>query len=86
MRKHKEVIMAWLDGKDIQYKIVANDPWITIPDSMAINPITYQDLEWRIKPEAKTITIPIFSNASNVAAYFNRETREIVIEYKEEAL
>ena len=88
MRKHDEVIRAWLEGKDIQfYRCIGScTEWVDLNTEMLTNPITYPDRKWRIKPDAKTITIPIFSNASNVAAYFDKEAREIVIEYEEEAL
>ena len=86
MREHDEVIRAWLDGKEIEFRSSNERPWKPFDARVFTNPMTYTELEWRIYPEAKTITIPIFSNASNVAAYFNKETREIVIEYEEEVL
>ena len=88
MRKHDEVIRAWLDGKDIQF-CRCNDActgWIDLNMEMLTNPITYPEHKWRIKPDVHTLTIPTYSNISNVNAYFDKETREIVIKYEEEAL
>jgi hypothetical protein len=85
MRQHDEVIRAWLDGKTIQRYNAFDNVWVSSENEW-LNPKYFNEFEWRVKPEAKTITIPVFSNASNVTAYFDKETREIVIEYVEEAL
>ena len=86
MRKHDEVIRAWLDGKDIEFRSSNERPWNPFDARAFRNPMTYTELEWRIKPDVHTLTIPTYSNISNVNAYFDKETREIVIKYEEEAL
>ena len=86
MIKHDEVIRAWLDGKEIEFRSSNERPWTPFDARAFINPMTYTEIEWRIKPDAKTITIPTYSNISNVNAYFDKEAREIVIKYEEEAL
>ena len=85
MIKHKEVIQAWLDGKVIECK--TSHGWLEWGgNEYAYSPITDIDMSWRIKPDRHTLTIPVYSNISNVNAYFDKETREIVIKYEEEAL
>lgn len=68
MRKHKEVIQAWLDGKDIQYKIDINGIWKTFSDSTTINPMTYEYPEWRIKP-TKTVDYQTLIDAKMLVGF-----------------
>jgi hypothetical protein len=50
MRKHEEVIKAWLDGKDIQYKYKNGTKWLDTSKDVSANPMTYNELMWRVKP------------------------------------
>lgn len=89
MRKHDEVIRAWLDGKEMQcYN--TDIGWVDFnSESMLANPITYPELEWRIKPKVRTIVIPTCIKLSNVNAHFDQEKMEIIVEFedfKQEAL
>lgn len=43
--KHAEVIKAWADGAQIQYRFSPNHPWEDIDD-----PIWIPDDEYRVKP------------------------------------
>ena len=55
MREHKEVIQAWLDGKDIQFKSARQVEWADFTEDLVTNPMTFQLAEWRIKPELKKV-------------------------------
>jgi hypothetical protein len=44
--KHAEVIKAWADGAEIQYKDSVYCLWHTIPD-----PLWVETVEYRVKPE-----------------------------------
>lgn len=47
--KHKAVILAWLEGKQIQVKST-DGYWFTFNEYSFISPMTHPDREWRIKP------------------------------------
>ena len=47
-RKHCEIIKAWADDADIQYKFLPESPWTDIN-----NPAFLDHMEYRIKPEPK---------------------------------
>ena len=55
MIKHKEVIQAWLDGKDIQFKSNTRNEWADFSEELVSNPMTFSFMEWRIKPEIKQV-------------------------------
>src|SRR5215217_7165405 len=44
-RPHAEVIKAWADGEQIQYRAPGNDAWVDCPD-----PAWTVDYEYRVKP------------------------------------
>lgn len=50
--KHADVIKAWADGAEVQYKSQIDNGWhsVSAPFFDAIDAIDY---EWRIKPEPK---------------------------------
>jgi hypothetical protein len=50
--KHAEVLRAIADGKEVEFWI-PEGKWLTALYPTQKNPITYPDLEWRIKPEPK---------------------------------
>jgi hypothetical protein len=47
--KHAELIKAWADGAEIEFKVV-NGPWIAVNSD---SPLWYKDNEYRIKPAPK---------------------------------
>lgn len=47
-RKHAELIKAWADGAEIQYRVRSTDHWRD-----CINPDWLIDVEYRIKPVPK---------------------------------
>jgi glycosyltransferase involved in cell wall biosynthesis len=85
MQKYDNVIKAWLDGETIQRYDPIDDVWVSSVNEW-LNPKYFYEYDWRIKPNTHTLKIPTYSNISNVNAYFDKVTREIVIEYEEEAL
>jgi hypothetical protein len=58
--KHAEVLRAIADGKEVEYRIHAEDIWRLPID---FNPIAQQHLQWRIKPEMLIREIYITDNA-----------------------
>lgn len=52
-RPHAELIRAWADGAQIQYKKYNRDEW-----EDTSNPAFVEDYEYRIKPEAPVRTYP----------------------------
>jgi hypothetical protein len=50
--KHAEVLRAIADGKEVEFWI-PEGKWLTALYPTQKNPITYPELEWRIKPEPK---------------------------------
>jgi hypothetical protein len=81
MIEHKEVIQAWLDGKEIEYKICEGSDWF--PIVQYVNPISSPQYEWRVKPTTRTIEIPSVAKLCNVNAYFDEDKMQIVVEYEE---
>ena len=49
MRTHDEIIKAWLEGKDIEFKRLNSDDWILFTHNTTINPMTYSSYCWRVK-------------------------------------
>ena len=46
---NKEIIQAYLDGKDIQYRLFEDTSWTDFSKNNACNPMQH-DIYWRIKP------------------------------------
>ena len=51
--KHAELIKAWADGAEIEYRIYSVDSWTDWKDCVEPTWITDWDFEYRIKPEQK---------------------------------
>ena len=51
--KHAELIKAWADGAEIEYRIYSVDSWTDWKDCVEPTWITDWDFEYRIKPEPK---------------------------------
>jgi hypothetical protein len=82
MRKHDEVIRAWLDGKTIQRYNAFDDVWVSSVNEW-LNPKYFYEFEWRVKPEARTIVIPSIIKLKNVTASFDEDKREILVKFEE---
>lgn len=57
-RPNKEVIHAWLDGKDIQYRRDPNPKsgWINFaPEGTDENPMLDNETQWRVKSDEHQI-------------------------------
>jgi hypothetical protein len=48
MRKHEEVIRAWLEGKDIQYFLAQTNTWVNWSKHSEISPMVSDGLLWRV--------------------------------------
>ncbi len=69
--KHYEVIVAWAEGKPIQFRLGVNDKWIDwlhLPDR---DPPSFSDrLDWRIKPTTLKYRTALFKNADHQGYWF----------------
>ena len=52
--KHADVLIAIAEGKYIQCKPQDAKDWIMAINLSEVNPLTYPEYEWRIKPEPKS--------------------------------
>ena len=71
--KHAEVIKAWADGSEVQYKSKIDDFWYSTSA-----PYFEVDYEWRIKPEPKpdkVVTAWVSSDGNTTVMLFNRNVR-----------
>jgi len=50
--KHKDCIIAWANGLEIQFKFSEHSEWLDFKND-ALNPHWYDCYEYRIKPEPK---------------------------------
>jgi len=53
--EYDDVIRAWLDGGEYEYRVDANDRWHKSIGQPYLNPITHPEFEWRIKPEKQVL-------------------------------
>lgn len=68
--KHKDVILAMLDGKDVQYRLEGD--WVSsISDVKIINPIYCEEWEWRINPNELDLLNCPFCGSDDVSHYQN---------------
>ena len=59
--KHHDVLVAWAEGRPIQYKYPANS-WITI-ETEKLNIMDFgrhAELEWRVKPELPWYRVALY--------------------------
>jgi len=71
MIKHKEVIQAWLDGKDIQFKSNTRNEWADFSEELVSNPMTFQSIEWRVKPEVKQVDYQALIDSELLVSFYN---------------
>lgn len=69
MREHDEVIRAWLDGKNIQFKKTHGVEWVDFPKDLVTNPMTFSALEWRTKPELKKVDYQVLIDSKLLVAF-----------------
>ena len=60
--KYKDVLLAWMDGKDIQYT-TSSAEWRDYKGTEVPN-VVCCIFEWRIKPEKRTVWVNIYKNCS----------------------
>ena len=58
--KHADLIVAWAEGAEVEYRKDPNCPWIPLPSRT--NWYTYEGVEYRIKPPAKKCRVALFNN------------------------
>lgn len=59
--KHAEVIKAWADGAEIEYRVHGNSEWQQVEI-----PRWFERYEYRVKPAPKTIRLMIYKNGDVV--------------------
>jgi hypothetical protein len=52
--EHAEILRAIADGKEVEWFDFRNNEWFPLAYN-GRNPITFEHLEWRIKPEKKML-------------------------------
>lgn len=55
--KHADVIIAWANGAEIEYRDTTTSPW-----AKAGTPGWYEDYEYRVKPPAKKYRVALFKD------------------------
>ena len=63
--KHADVIIAWANGAEIEYRIGSHDSW-----SKATSPGWHADCEYRVKPPAKKYRVALFRFLSEAASTY----------------
>lgn len=71
MRQHAEVVQAWLDGKDIQYRYENCNNWLDVTEKSLANPMTYRKLGWRVKPEVKQVDYQVVIDSELLVSFYN---------------
>ena len=59
-RVHADIIIAWANGAEIQFKDHLSNKWKDIPITTC--PFWDRDTEYRVKPEEESYFFPIFSH------------------------
>ena len=67
--KHRDLIIAWANGEEIQAK--SHNVWQYIQSPSWLN-----DIEYRIKPEVIRYRVALFKDGSTVTADNNLEVKE----------
>ncbi len=78
MGKHEEVIRAWLDGKEIEFRSSNERPWKPFDARAFTNPMTYTELEWRIKPELKQVDYQALIDAKLFVTMFSHRDSRVL--------
>lgn len=71
MRQNREVIQAWLDGKVIEFRSNSKSQWMNFSKDTTVNPMTFQDLEWRVKP-VKKVSYRALIDSGLIITFYNR--------------
>ena len=58
--KHADLIIAWAEGAEVEYRKDPDRPWIPLPSQT--NWYTFEDVEYRIKPPTKKYRVALFKN------------------------
>ena len=66
--KYADVIIAWANGAEIEYRLGPDDSW-----SKATSPSWHADCEYRVKPPAKKYRVALFNDYTCVYTADNTE-------------
>lgn len=74
--KHADIIIAWSEGAEIEYRKDPDRPWVPLPSQT--NWYTYEGVEYRIKPPVKKYRVALFNTSSGGVLTFvaNDEEQE----------
>lgn len=64
--KHADIIIAWSEGAEIEYRKDPDRPWVPLPSRT--NWYTFEDVEYRIKPPVKKYRVVLFE--SDTSTYY----------------
>lgn len=60
--KHADMIVAWAEGAEVEYRKDPDHPWIPLPSRT--NWYTYEGVEYRIKPPTKKYRVALFKSST----------------------
>ena len=63
--KHADVIIAWANGAEIEYRLGPDDSW-----SKATSPNWHADCEYRVKPPARKYRVALFRFSSEATSRY----------------
>ena len=58
--KYKDVLQAWMDGKDIQFRSSCINWTDYLPKD--VPPVNNQTHEWRVKPQTRTVWVNVYKS------------------------
>ena len=63
--KHADVIIAWAEGAEIEYRLGPYDSW-----SKSTSPSWHADCEYRVKPPARKYRVALFRFSSEATSRY----------------
>lgn len=76
--KHADVIIAWANGAEIEYRDTPTSPW-----AKAGTPGWYEDYEYRVKPPARKYRVALFKYPGVAAVVSVANSEEDAGRYEE---
>ena len=78
--KHADVIIAWAEGTEVEYRKDPDRPWTPVPSQS--NWYDYEDVEYRIKPPAKKCRVALFKSDTSIYYTSTADTPEDANSYE----
>ena len=79
--KHADVIIAWVEGAEIEHRASPDHPWRPMTNTSSW--YGHGDVEYRIKPPAKKYRVALFeSDSESYALAANNQAYADIIEFR----